>query len=92
MKINIPVRLKNPWFWIGVIATILATLGVNPEMFTSWSLVWEAIKGVFLNPYQLGCVIIAILGIFVDPTTSGFSDSERALKYIKPYKEKKING
>ena len=23
MKINIPVRCKNPWFWIGVIATKL---------------------------------------------------------------------
>ena len=87
MKVNLPVRIKNPWFWIGLIATILATLGINPEMFTSWGLVWEAIKDVFLNPYQLGCVIIAILGIFIDPTTSGFGDSNRALTYSKPYKD-----
>ena len=87
MKINLPVRFKNPWFWIGVIATILAAIGISPEMFTSWGLVWEEIKNIVLNPFQLGCVIIAVLGIFVDPTTSGLGDSARALTYNTPYKD-----
>lgn len=84
MKMNIPVRLQNVWFWVGLGATILAAMGVEPAMFTSWSLVWEAIVALFSNPFQLGCVIVAIIGVFVDPTTKGISDSDRAMTYTKP--------
>lgn len=87
MKINIPVRLKNPWFWIGLIGTILAAMGVNVEMFTTWAAVWDAIVTLFTNPFQLGCVILAVLGVFVDPTTNGLKDSTQALGYTSPKKE-----
>lgn len=87
MKINIPVRLKNPWFWVGLFSTILAAMGVNPETFTSWDAVWAAACALFNNPFQLGCVALAILGVFVDPTTKGISDSTRALAYTAPKKE-----
>ena len=84
MKLNIPVRIKNPWFWVGLIATILAAMGIEPAMFTSWPLVWEAIVGLVSNPFQLGCVVLAVLGVFVDPTTKGVSDSNLAMTYKKP--------
>ena len=88
MKVNIPVRLKNPWFWVGVISTILAAMGVKPEMFTSWSTVWTALVNLISNPFQLGCVLLAVLGIFIDPTTAGVTDSSRALTYTTPTKDK----
>lgn len=88
LRINIPVRLKNPWFWVGVLSTILAAMGVSPEMFTSWKTVWDAFYSLITNPYQLGCVIIAVLGIFIDPTTAGITDSTRALNYSSPSKSK----
>lgn len=84
MKLNIPVRLKNPWFWVGLVGTILAAMGVSPEMFTSWSVVWDAFINLISNPFQLGCVVIAVLGVFIDPTTAGIGDSARALTYSKP--------
>lgn len=84
MKLNIPVRLKNVWFWVGLGATILAAMGVEPAMFTSWSLVWEAIMNLVSNPFQLGCVVIAVIGVFVDPTTKGIGDSDLAMTYKKP--------
>ena len=84
MKVNIPVRLRNVWFWIGLGAVILSAMGVEPAMFTTWDLVWEAIVSLVCNPFRLGCVIIAILGVFVDPTTKGVSDSEQAMTYVKP--------
>lgn len=87
MKINVNVRRKNPWFWTGLVGTILAAMGVSPEMFTSWSAVWEALRGLVSNPYQIGCVVLAVLGVFVDPTTHGLGDSARALKYDEPSKE-----
>lgn len=87
MKINFPVRFKNPWFWVGLIGTILTAMGVSPEMFTNWGAVYEAINSLLSNPFQIGCVILAVLGVFVDPTTAGISDSKRALSYRSPAKE-----
>ena len=87
MKINIPVRFKNPWFWVGLCGTILAAMGVSPEMFTSWDAVWEAVLNMVRNPYMLVSVVLAVLGVFVDPTTSGISDSKRALSYKSHVKE-----
>ena len=87
LKINIPVRLRNWAFWVGLGATILAAMDVSPEMFTSWSILWQAMLDLFNNPYRLGCVILAIMGVLVDPTTSGIGDSARALTYKKPNKE-----
>lgn len=87
MKINIPVRFKNPWFWVGLVGVVLSAMGVSAEMFTSWSAVWDAIVNLVSNPFMLGSVAMAILGIFVDPTTYGIGDSNRALKYKTPSKE-----
>ena len=87
MKINIPVRFKNPWFWIGLIGVILSAMGVSPDMFTSWGAVWQAIVNLVSNPFMLGSVVLAILGVFVDPTTAGIRDSNRALSYKSPSKE-----
>ena len=84
MKINIPVRLKNPWFWIGLVSIALTAIGIDPLMFTSWSAVWDAIKDVLANPVQLVTMILAILAVFVDPTTSGLTDSDLAMTYKKP--------
>ena len=87
MKINFLVRVKNPWFWVGLGGTILAAMGVSPETFTSWGAVWDAIRSLLSNPFQIGCVILAVLGVFVDPTTDGIGDSTRALTYTTPSKE-----
>lgn len=87
MKINIPVRMKNPWFWVGLCGTILTAMGVSPEMFTSWGMIWDAIVDVVCNPFMLFSVVLAVLGVFIDPTTSGISDSKRALSYKSPVKE-----
>lgn len=87
LKINIPVRLRNWAFWVGLGATILAAMDVSPEMFTSWGILWQAMVDLINNPYRLGCVVLAIMGVLVDPTTSGIGDSARALTYKKPNKE-----
>lgn len=87
MKINIPVRFKNPWFWVGLGGVILSAMGVSPEMFTNWGAVWEAMVNMVRNPYMLVSVVLAVLGVFVDPTTSGISDSKRAMSYKSPVKE-----
>lgn len=69
-------RYKNPWFWIGLIGVVLTAMGVNPEMFTSWAVVWQALKELVSNPFMLGSVAMAVLGVFVEPTTKGLRDGE----------------
>lgn len=69
-------RYKNPWFWIGLLGVILTAMGVNPEMFTSWAVVWQALKELVSNPFMLGSVAMAVLGVFVEPTTKGLRDGE----------------
>lgn len=83
LKMNFPVRMHNWAFWLGLGATILAAMNVSPEMFTSWNLVWQEIVTLFNNPFRLGCVIIAIIGVCTDPTTPGIGDSARALNRSK---------
>ena len=87
MKVNIPVRMKNPWFWVGVVSVAITAIGVDPQTFTSWSAVWLGIKGVLSNPVQLCTMCLAVLSVFIDPTTAGVSDSEKALTYSAPRKE-----
>jgi len=87
MKLNYEVRIKNPWFWVGVISVALTAIGVDPQTFTSWQSVLNGILSVLSNPVQLGTFILSILSVFIDPTTNGLSDSNRALQYKKPSKE-----
>lgn len=86
MKINIPVRIRNPWFWVSLLGVILAAMGINPEMLTSWEAVIQAVCDLFANPFMLGSVAVAVLGVFIDPTTAGICDSAQALGYDKPKK------
>lgn len=87
MKVNLHVRFKNLWFWVGILGVILSAMNINPETLTSWQSVWDAFAGLLGNPYQIGAVFIAILGVFIDPTTNGLSDSTQVMGYNKPRKE-----
>lgn len=81
---NWKIRIKNPWFWIGLLSVILTAVGVDPQSLTSWQAVWNGIISTLNNPVQLGAVVVAVLGVFIDPTTSGLTDSDRAMEYDKP--------
>lgn len=83
MGINWKVRLKNKTFWLAIIPAVL--------------LLVQQIVGLFgvvidFTPLQnqlvtiIGTVfsILAILGIIVDPTTKGISDSKQVLIYTEP--------
>ena len=88
IKLNWKVRIKNPYFWLGLVAVILAAIGVSPESLTSWPILYAQIRALLSNPFAVGCVIVAVLGYINDPTTSGLSDSQRAMGYEKPRKDK----
>ena len=85
--INWRVRVRNPYFWIGLIATIFTAIGISPECLTSWAILWEKIMQLFNNPFALGCMLVAIVGYVNDPTTKGIADSKQALGYEQPKAE-----
>jgi phi LC3 family holin len=84
---NWKVRLRQPYFWVGLLGIILTAMGVNAETLTSWQAVYDAFISLISNPFMLGSVFMAVLGVFVDPTTSGVTDSKQALTYSTPKKD-----
>ena len=87
MNVNMKVRVRNPWFWVGVVSVAITAIGVDPQTFTSWAAVWEGVKSVLSNPVQLCTMCLAVLSVFIDPTTAGVTDSENALTYTTPKKK-----
>lgn len=88
MKINWKVRAKNRAFWIAIIPAlallgkqVLELFGVNVD-FTNVS---KELLGIIETVF----VILAIIGVITDPTTTGISDSERALGYNEPNNDRK---
>ena len=87
MKMNIPVRMKNPWFWVGLAGLFLTAIGVNPETLTSWAALKQALMEFISNPFMIGSALVALLGQFIDPTTAGVGDSAQAMTYTVPKEE-----
>lgn len=82
--INWKVRFKNPYFWVGIIGVILTAAHISSETLTSWPLLADAFIGIVSNPFVLGSVLLAVLGVVLDPTTAGVKDSANALTYKAP--------
>ena len=83
MKINWKVRLRNkPWVagLVGIIVTfaydIMAAFEIVPAVDESH--VMSLIKTLL--------TLLVGLGVLVDPTTQGVSDSDRAMLYVEPGK------
>lgn len=88
MKINFKVRFKNPIFIaqlvLSILTPILAYMGMDATAITSWAILGDVLFQAISNPYVLAMVALSVWNCVNDPTTSGVSDSERALSYDKP--------
>lgn len=81
--INWKVRIKNKAFWLAMIPAVLlliqqigAIFGFNFDFGELGNQLKEVVNTAFF--------ILALLGIVTDPTTSGVSDSDRAMTYDEP--------
>jgi len=63
-------KLKNPYFWLSLIALIFAA-GIEFEQLTSWGLLFQAILDIVQNPVSIVAIITAFLGIWNDNSTNG---------------------
>ena len=83
MKINWKVRFKNKTWLITFLITVLAFVYQILGMFDIVPPITQDMAT------QLVTIIINMLvavGVVIDPTTSGASDSQQALKYDEPKK------
>lgn len=86
VKINWRLRVVNKQFWISVIPaillviqTLLGLFGYNTDFGDLGNKLLAVVDSIF--------ALLIILGIINDPTTSGITDSERAMQYTKPVGE-----
>lgn len=79
MKLNIKARLKNKTFLISVTVLLVALIYRVLSLFDVFPAVSE---NEILEIVSMAVNILALLGVVVDPTTEGFSDSERAMTYF----------
>ena len=64
-------KVKNPYFWLSVVALIFSASGVDFNELTSWKLLLDALIGIVNNPVSVIAVITAFLGIWNDNSTKG---------------------
>jgi len=67
-------RYKNPWFWVGIGGIVLTSLQVEASTLTTWGSVGELVIKTVSNPFLLGTTAMAVLGVFINPTSKGLGD------------------
>lgn len=90
MKINWKVRLRNKK-WLGMLASqtailvqaVLAGLVGLDVIHIDLGAVDQDIK-IILGLVDVVLIYFSFLGLIVDPTTDGVSDSGQAMRYAKP--------
>ena len=92
MKINWMIRFKNPMFYVqltmALLTPVLAYAGLTAQDITSWAKLGELLLGAVSNPYVLTLAAVSAYNAVVDPTSTGVTDSAKALGYSEPNSEK----
>lgn len=81
--INWKVRLKNKAFWLAIIPAVLLLIQAVAAVF-GFVLDLGDIGEKLLDVVNAVFLVLGIIGIVVDPTTQGISDSVRAMGYEEP--------
>lgn len=84
MKINWKVRLKHKPFLVSLFALLLLLVQQVAAIFGIDTTIYNAQATDLFNTVL---AILVLMGVVVDPTTSGVDDSKQALRYEKPRDE-----
>lgn len=82
MTINWKVRFKNKVFLASLISLIVTFVYSLLAMFDVYPAVTQNMVIQMCNQVLM---LLAALGIIVDPTTTGVNDSKRAMGYEQPW-------
>jgi phi LC3 family holin len=82
-NINWKVRFKNKKFVVSLVSFIILNVQIVAAYFGySFDLDGATAVGVAIINIIFG--VLAFLGFVQDPTTAGYSDSERSMAYTEP--------
>lgn len=81
--INWKVRIKNKWFWLAFIPAVLTLVRAVAALF-GFQIDTETINAQLTAIIEALFAVLVIMGVVVDPTTKGVSDSDRAREYDEP--------
>ena len=82
-KINWSVRLKNKNFWLALVPALALLAQAFATIFNLTLEFGDTVDKILVFINVLFAFLV-LVGVVNDPTTSGFSDSERALTYTEP--------
>lgn len=83
MKINWIVRFKNKAWLLSFVAVVVAFIYNILGMF---DVVPNVSQDMTIQAITAIVNVLVALGVIIDPTTAGVSDSEKALTYEEPKK------
>ena len=83
MMINWKVRILNKTFWVTLVPALALLIQAFLEVFNVKLELGDTINKLLIFINALFAVLV-IVGIVNDPTTSGVSDSTRAMMYERP--------
>ena len=64
-------KMKNPYFYIGIIGVVFSSAGIDMTLLTDWNLFFNALLDIVKNPMTLVSVILALIGVYNDNSTKG---------------------
>lgn len=82
-NINWTVRIKNKTFWLAVIPAVLLLVQTVAAVF-GYTLDLGDIGNKLIAVVNAVFGVLVVLGVVVDPTTAGISDSKQARGYNFP--------
>jgi phi LC3 family holin len=88
INLNWKVRLKNKYFWLSAIPALALVVQAVASVF-GFSYDFSDLTNKLIVVVNAVFALLVILGIVVDPTTNGVTDSKQALEYTAPKKDVK---
>ena len=81
MQINWKLRLKNK---VTLTAIVLGVIGIVYKVLAMLGIVPPISENEVVEIVLLVIELLVLLGVVVDPTTAGMSDSQQAMGYEQP--------
>ena len=86
MKINWKVRFKNKT-WLTMFVSLI--IGFVFNMLKLFDVAPVVTENTVMTVAAQALEFLGLIGVLVDPTTTGLGDSERALSYVEPWDDEK---
>lgn len=84
MKVNWKVRFKNKVWLSSFICAVVAFVYNILGMFEIFPVITQNTVMQIVNEFLL---LLSLIGVIIDPTTEGASDSIRAMNYEEPWRD-----